>query len=161
MALHAKYQIRYFHIGCDEVFHLGDCNLCQTKSKDELLLGHMAHIASKLLNQTKLLLEEKSAIAWPQNRESMSSIPEPVWNRPLILSFSLDYVRNDLKVIPLVWDDMMRHFSSEQMKRFAQGTWSRFSALVYTSELFSSGFVTQSGLFEMRSNVSKRGTPGN
>ncbi|XP_028967191.1 hexosaminidase D [Galendromus occidentalis] len=74
MALHSKFQVRYFHIGCDEVFHLGDCSICQTKPKDELLLGHMAHIAA--------------------------------------------YVRNDLKVIPLVWDDMMRHFSAEQMKRF-------------------------------------------
>ncbi|OQR77775.1 hexosaminidase D-like [Tropilaelaps mercedesae] len=74
MALHSKYHVRYLHIGCDEVFHIGECNICNMRSKEELLLGHMAHVA--------------------------------------------EFVLKELKVIPLVWDDMMRNYSPEQLKRY-------------------------------------------
>lgn len=47
MAVHSKFHVRYLHMGCDEVFHLGDCNLCNMKSKEELLLGHMAQVAGQ------------------------------------------------------------------------------------------------------------------
>lgn len=49
MALHAKYKVRHLHIGCDEVYHVGQCNLCQTKSRNELLLGHMARVAGEFI----------------------------------------------------------------------------------------------------------------
>ncbi|XP_022662894.1 hexosaminidase D-like isoform X2 [Varroa jacobsoni] len=74
MALHSKFHVRYLHIGCDEVFHLGECTLCSMKSKEELLLGHMSHVA--------------------------------------------EFVRKELQVIPLVWDDMMRNYSPEQLRRY-------------------------------------------
>lgn len=74
MAVHSKFGARYLHIGCDEVFHIGECNLCQLKSRDDLLLGHMAQVAS--------------------------------------------YVKKQLKVIPIVWDDMMRQFSPDILKKF-------------------------------------------
>ncbi|XP_077980526.1 hexosaminidase D-like [Glandiceps talaboti] len=55
MSLHRN--INYIHIGCDEVFHLAQCNLCRYRVKkdfynvDQLFLSHVKNVAS-YMNQT-------------------------------------------------------------------------------------------------------------
>lgn len=43
MQLHRD--VNYLHIGCDEVYHLGECSRCKKKLRDELFLTHVAQVA--------------------------------------------------------------------------------------------------------------------
>ena len=43
MTIHAGAPL--LHIGCDEVYHMGVCDLCQRKLRDDLYLEHVAHVA--------------------------------------------------------------------------------------------------------------------
>lgn len=44
MSLHKD--IRFLHVGCDEVFHMGECSLCSLKPKDSLFLSHVERVAT-------------------------------------------------------------------------------------------------------------------
>ncbi|XP_064465727.1 hexosaminidase D-like isoform X3 [Ornithodoros turicata] len=37
--------VRWLHIGCDEVFHLGYCSRCQQRDREELFLSHVTRVA--------------------------------------------------------------------------------------------------------------------
>ncbi|GIY53465.1 hexosaminidase D [Caerostris darwini] len=76
MALHPN--IRWLHVGCDEVFHLGYCSKCMRLDRDNLFLSHVARVAK--------------------------------------------YVRDKHKVIPIIWDDMLRQMPTEKLKEFQLGT---------------------------------------
>uniref|UniRef100_A0A2L2Y7K7 beta-N-acetylhexosaminidase n=1 Tax=Parasteatoda tepidariorum TaxID=114398 RepID=A0A2L2Y7K7_PARTP len=76
MALHPN--IRWLHVGCDEVYHLGYCSKCMRLDRDNLFLSHVARVAR--------------------------------------------YVRDKHKVIPIVWDDMLRQMPTEKLKEFQLGT---------------------------------------
>ena len=43
MELHAGAPL--LHVGCDEVYHMGLCDLCQRRLRDELFLEHVAYVA--------------------------------------------------------------------------------------------------------------------
>ncbi|KAF6217272.1 hypothetical protein GE061_001626 [Apolygus lucorum] len=43
MELH--HNSKYLHIGCDEVFQMGECSKCKTQPRDSLFLGHVARVA--------------------------------------------------------------------------------------------------------------------
>ncbi|XP_064465807.1 hexosaminidase D-like [Ornithodoros turicata] len=43
LALHPH--IKYLHIGCDEVYDLGECPLCRVQDRDKLFLSHVRHVA--------------------------------------------------------------------------------------------------------------------
>ncbi|XP_043234813.1 hexosaminidase D-like [Amphibalanus amphitrite] len=43
MELHAG--AAELHVGCDEVYHMGVCDLCQRRLRDELFLEHVAYVA--------------------------------------------------------------------------------------------------------------------
>jgi len=40
------HDLKYIHIGCDEVFHIGSCDLCHGKDRDDLFLKHVNKVAS-------------------------------------------------------------------------------------------------------------------
>lgn len=46
MALHPK--IRYLHIGCDEVFQIGQCELCRLELYENLFMRHVKRVASAI-----------------------------------------------------------------------------------------------------------------
>lgn len=46
MALHPK--VRYLHIGCDEVFQMGQCELCRLELYENLFLRHVKRIAQSV-----------------------------------------------------------------------------------------------------------------
>lgn len=37
--------IKYLHVGCDEVYDLGECPRCRARDRDELFLSHVGHVA--------------------------------------------------------------------------------------------------------------------
>ena len=75
MSLHSG--VKYLHIGCDEVFHMAECSLCQLHAKDDLFLSHVHRVAS--------------------------------------------YVRSKYKVVPIIWDDMLRHMTSASLEESKLG----------------------------------------
>ncbi|KAK2717605.1 hexosaminidase D-like [Artemia franciscana] len=42
---------KFIHIGCDEVFYLGECNICKTKNRNSLFLQHIVKIAQFVRNK--------------------------------------------------------------------------------------------------------------
>lgn len=38
--------MRYLHVGCDEVFHMGECFRCRSKAREDLFLSHVKHVAT-------------------------------------------------------------------------------------------------------------------
>lgn len=49
MSLHEG--VQFLHVGCDEVFHIAECNLCSSKNKDELFLEHVSRVATYVRNK--------------------------------------------------------------------------------------------------------------
>lgn len=37
---------KYLHIGCDEVFQMGECSKCRLQSRENLFLGHVSKVAT-------------------------------------------------------------------------------------------------------------------
>jgi len=37
--------VKYLHIGCDEVFQMGECSKCSQVPRDNLFLGHVSRVA--------------------------------------------------------------------------------------------------------------------
>ncbi|XP_025194416.1 hexosaminidase D [Melanaphis sacchari] len=38
--------VNYLHIGCDEVFHMGECFRCRSKAREDLFLSHVKQVAT-------------------------------------------------------------------------------------------------------------------
>lgn len=51
LALHPN--VRWLHIGCDEVFHLGYCSRCQQRDREELFLSHVTRVARYVRDRHK------------------------------------------------------------------------------------------------------------
>lgn len=76
MSLH--HGIRFIHIGCDEVFQMGECVRCRTQTREFLFLNHVTRVA--------------------------------------------EYVRSHYaNVVPLIWDDMLRHLPPVSLEQFHIG----------------------------------------
>ena len=59
---------KFLHIGCDEVFHIAECALCQLKAKDDLFLSHVHRVASYVRNKYKI-----APIIWDDMLRHMTS----------------------------------------------------------------------------------------
>jgi len=84
MAMHPT--IRYLHIGCDEVFHIAECPLCQRKLKDDIFLAHVQRVATyvrkKYRNVVPIIWDDMLRhISAPDLREyKLGELVEPmVW----------------------------------------------------------------------------------
>jgi hexosaminidase len=42
---------RFLHIGCDEVFQMGECRRCRSQMRETLFLSHVARVASFVRNR--------------------------------------------------------------------------------------------------------------
>jgi len=76
--------VRYLHIGCDEVFQMGECSRCRVVQRDKLFLSHVASVAS-----------------FVRRKYTHAATNQPV--------------------IPIIWHDMLLHFSSQTMEEFRIG----------------------------------------
>lgn len=94
MALHPN--VRWLHIGLDEVFQLGMCPRCMmrtmTDGRDVLFLSHVTRVAT--------------------------------------------YVRERHNVIPIMWDDMLHHFSTESLKKFDLGNLVEIMIWTYVQDVY-------------------------
>ena len=102
MAFHPN--IRYLHIGCDEVYHIAECALCQRKFKDDIFLAHVQRVATYVKNKSV-------AIQLIDLRSSYVSIMSRFF-------FVLTRYKN---VIPIIWDDMLRHISASTLREYKLG----------------------------------------
>ena len=51
MALHKD--VKHLHIGCDEVYHLGECSDCSGKGRTDVFVQHVTTVANYVKNKYK------------------------------------------------------------------------------------------------------------
>jgi hypothetical protein len=50
----AKHPFKYLHIGCDEVFHMAQCDLCRDVERETLFISHVRKVASYVFHEHHL-----------------------------------------------------------------------------------------------------------
>jgi hexosaminidase len=97
MELHTP-NIKYLHIGCDEVFQMGECSRCRKNGagRDELFLNHVRAVADIIAKR------------WPNIRPI-------VWDDMFRHVARVDLLESGIgeKVDPMVWayaEDVYRYF---------------------------------------------------
>lgn len=65
VSLHSN--LKWLHIGCDEVFHLGYCPKCVRKDRDDLFLSHVSRVAQYVRNKYNII-----PIIWDDMLRQMS-----------------------------------------------------------------------------------------
>lgn len=119
LAVHG--QVPYLHVGCDEVFQMGECPRCRPKIRDELFLSHVANVA----NIVKKVSPNTTPLIWD---DMLRHIPAATL---------LEWKMNTL-VEPMVW------VYAEDVYRFVpSNTWDKFSLVfpyVWTASAFKGAF---------------------
>lgn len=62
MELHPA--VRYLHIGCDEVFQMGECPRCRNTLRENLFLGHVARVAKYVRSKYSFRGQPVTPIIW-------------------------------------------------------------------------------------------------
>ncbi|XP_014250389.1 hexosaminidase D-like isoform X2 [Cimex lectularius] len=77
---------KYLHIGCDEVFQMGECSRCRNQQRENLFLNHVARVAgivrSKYRNVTPIIWDDMLRHLTPNSLEQyrIGELVEPmVW----------------------------------------------------------------------------------
>ncbi|KAK9890873.1 hypothetical protein WA026_012217 [Henosepilachna vigintioctopunctata] len=100
MALHPN--INHLHIGCDEVYQIGECELCRLELRDTLFLRHIYNVSSMILDNypsLKLIIWDDMLRHIPQ--EAMLEMNLGKLVEPMVWVYVEDIYRF---VQPLVWD---------------------------------------------------------
>ncbi|XP_030749935.1 hexosaminidase D-like isoform X1 [Sitophilus oryzae] len=84
---------KYLHIGCDEVFEMGECEVCRMELHETLFLRHVQNVAN-IVNEKK----------------------------------------PNLKII--IWDDMLRHISSQNLQAANLGDLVQPMVWVYAEDIY-------------------------
>jgi hexosaminidase len=104
-------KMTHIHIGCDEVFQLGECSRCRAKVRDQLFLDHVYAVTAQIRKQ------------WPH----MKII---IWD-DMLRHISLEILQNSGlgKIVePMVWA------YSEDIYKFIQSqTWDKYSQVFRTA----------------------------
>ncbi|XP_049786014.1 hexosaminidase D-like [Schistocerca cancellata] len=112
---------RYLHIGCDEVFQMGECPRCRTQMRDALFLTHVARVAGLV-------------------RSKYPSVTPIIWDDMLrhLSPQSLDEARIGDLVEPMVW------VYAEDVYRFVPVmVWDKYAAVfprVWAASAFKGAF---------------------
>lgn len=99
-------KLTHIHIGCDEVYQLGECPRCREKIHDQLFLDHVYNIAS--------FIKKK----WP-------GIKVIIWDDQ-IRQISLDFLKNSAigKIVePMIWvyaEDIYKFIQSQAWDKYSQ-----------------------------------------
>ncbi|CAG0915239.1 unnamed protein product [Notodromas monacha] len=140
MALHVRYGIKFLHIGCDEVFHLGECELCRLvqKSSPTMNLGIKAdEIRRQSKNSMKFSCNQDAHIR-SRNKCYVYSYREK--SREALFLGHLRvvgrYVRDTYGVIPIVWDDMLRQYSASALMEYDLGNIVEPMVWVYAEDIY-------------------------
>ena len=114
---------RYLHIGCDEVFHMGECELCRQVARENLFLQHVATVAKYVRAKYGA-----SVLIWDDMLRHISD------------SAMTDYHIGEL-VEPMVW------VYAEDVYRFVQpAIWSKYSRVfsgIWAASAFKGAFGEQ------------------
>lgn len=100
VSLHPK--IKYLHIGCDEVFQMGECDICRLELHEILFLKHVQNV-SKLIHEKYPKLK---LIIWDDmlrhiSQESMIGVNLGALVEPMVWVYAEDVYRF---VQPPIWD---------------------------------------------------------
>ncbi|KAJ9578744.1 hypothetical protein L9F63_005033 [Diploptera punctata] len=112
---------RFLHIGCDEVFQMGECRRCRTQMRETLFLSHVARVASFVRNR-------------------YGSVTPIIWDDMLrhLSPQSLEEFRIGELVEPMVW------VYAEDVYRFVPSmVWDKFAAVfpyVWSASAFKGAF---------------------
>ena len=99
-------QLTHIHIGCDEVYQLGECPRCREKIHDQLFLDHVYNVAS--------FIKKK----WP-------NLKVIIWDDQ-IRQISLDFLKNSAigkMVEPMIWvyaEDIYKFIQSQAWDKYSQ-----------------------------------------
>lgn len=104
-------KLKHIHIGCDEVYQLGECPRCREKIHDQLFLDHVYNVASYIKKK------------WPD-------LKVIIWDDQ-IRQISLDFLKNSgigKMVEPMIW------VYAEDIYKFIQSaTWDKYSQVFPTA----------------------------
>lgn len=119
IALHPK--IKYIHIGCDEVFQMGECEICRLELHENLFLRHVRNVATLIQKKWSHL----RVIIWDDMLRHVS--------QQSIQEFGLGAL-----VEPMVW------VYAEDIYRFVQPqVWEKYAAVfktAWTASAFKGAF---------------------
>ncbi|KAL0269395.1 UNVERIFIED_CONTAM: hypothetical protein PYX00_007145 [Menopon gallinae] len=104
MKLHPN--VRYLHIGCDEVFQMGECPICRQQQRFSLFLSHVSRVA----NYVKKNYPRVTPIIWD---DMLRQLPTQ----------SLEEFRLGELVEPMVWvyaEDIYRFVPSMVWEKYAE-----------------------------------------
>ena len=112
MAVHKD--SKYLHIGCDEVFHLGECSQCLGKASTSLFINHVTRVAQYVRHAYKV-----TPIIWDD----------------MLRNFIVEEMEPLAKLVePMVW------VYAEEVEKFVPSyTWDRYSKVfdyVWTASAF-------------------------
>ena len=91
MAIHRD--VRHLHIGCDEVYHLGECSACAGQSRTDIFIKHTANVAKYVKEKYPQI---ESVIIWDDMlRNLMSAEMMPLKNLvvPMVWVYAEDVYR--------------------------------------------------------------------
>ncbi|KAJ1525711.1 hypothetical protein ONE63_008922 [Megalurothrips usitatus] len=117
--------VRYLHIGCDEVFQMGECPRCRTVLRENLFLGHVARVASYVRSKYSYRGAPVVPIIW---HDMLQHLPPQSME---------EYHLGEL-VEPMVW------VYAEDVYRFVPSiVWDKFASVfprVWTASAFKGAF---------------------
>lgn len=99
-------KLTHIHIGCDEVYQLGECPRCREKIHDQLFLDHVYNVAS--------FIKKK----WP-------TLKVIIWDDQ-IRQISLEFLKNSAigkMVEPMIWvyaEDVYKFIQSQSWDKYSQ-----------------------------------------
>lgn len=102
--------INYLHVGCDEVFEMGECELCRLEPRENLFLKHVQNVVG---------------IVRDLNPKIRVSVTSSYWKK---------FKQNVLKVI--IWDDMLRHMSVQNLQLSKIGEHVEPMVWVYAEDIY-------------------------
>lgn len=104
-------EFTHIHIGCDEVYQLGQCSKCRNRIRDELFLDHVYNVASMVKSKKSDL----NVIIWDDHLRHMPMIT--------LKNSAIGRI-----VQPMIW------VYAEDIYRFIQSnTWEKYSLVFNTS----------------------------
>ena len=75
--------IKYLHIGCDEVYHMGYCDKCRMKDRDTIFTDHVTRVARYVrdrYNIIPIIWDDMLRNMGPDKLRQLGSLVEPmVW----------------------------------------------------------------------------------
>ena len=115
------HDLKFIHIGCDEVFHIASCDLCRNKDRDELFLKHVKKVASYVKSTHQV--QRKFSVCF---------------FRTAILTTS-----NTLVVLhtAIIWHDMLMNVYPEKIKQHGLDKLVELMIWVYIKDVHRSVFL--------------------